>query len=97
MKRMVALAMIFAFVLTFTTPVLAADFHKPLDKAYHGVEKIVKAPKHLINDPMDEYKAATFKPFGILGGVLKGMSYTVLEMVYGAMDVVTSPFTLLEK
>ena len=95
MKRMVALAMVFAFVLTFTTPVFALP--KPVDKAYHGVEKIVKAPKHLVNDPIDEYKAATFKPFGLMGGIMKGIGYTVVEAVHGMMEVVTSPLTLLEK
>ena len=95
MKKAVALAMVFAFVLTFTTPVLAVS--KPLDKAYHGVEKIVKAPMHLVNDPVDEYKAATFKPFGLFGGIMKGIGYTVVEMVHGAMEIVVSPFTLLEK
>ena len=95
MKRAIALAMIFAFVFSFTTSALAVS--KPLDKAYHGVEKIVKAPKHLVNDPMDEYKAAKFKPFGLFGGIMKGIGYTVVESVHGMMDIVTSPFTLLEK
>ena len=96
MKRTVALAMVFAFVLTFTTPVLALS-SKPMDKAYHGVEKIVKAPKHLVNDPIDEYKAAKFKPFGLMGGIMKGVGYTVVEAVHGAFEVITSPLTLLEK
>lgn len=95
MKRTVALALVFAFVLTFTTPVLALT--KPIDKAYHGVEKIIKAPMHLVKDPVDEYKASTFKPFGLMGGIMKGISYTVLEAVHGTFEVVTSPFTLLEK
>ena len=96
MKRALALAVVFAFVLVAATPVFA-DLSKPLDKAYHGLEKIVKAPKHLINDPIDEYKAATFKPFGLIGGILKGVGYTVVESVHGVMEVVVSPFTLLEK
>ena len=96
MKRTVALALVFAFVLTYTSPVLA-EVSKPIDKAYHGLEKIVKAPMHLVNDPMDEYKAATFKPFGLLGGIMKGTAYTVIDAVHGAFEVVTSPLTLLEK
>ena len=96
MKRALALAVVFAFVFVMATPAFA-DFSKPLDKAYHGMERIVKAPMHLINDPQDEYKAATFKPFGLMGGILKGIGYTVVESVYGVMEVVTSPFTLLEK
>ena len=95
MKKAIALVMVFAFVITFTAPVLAAS--KPLDKAYHGVEKIVKAPMHLMHDPVDEYKAATFKPFGLFGGIMKGIGYTVVEMIHGAMEVIVSPFTLLEK
>ena len=95
MKKALALAFVLTFVLTFVTPVMALP--KPIDKAYHGLEKIVKAPKHLVNDPIDEYKAATFKPFGIMGGVMKGIGYTVVEAVHGTMEVVTSPFTLLEK
>ena len=96
MKRTVALALVFAFVLTYTAPVFA-EVSKPIDKAYHGLEKIVKAPMHLVNDPMDEYKAATFKPFGLLGGIMKGTAYTVIDGVYGVFEVVTSPLTLLEK
>jgi hypothetical protein len=97
MKRTLIVSVVFAFVLVLATPAFAADLHKPLDKAYHGVEKIVKSPMHLVNDPIDEYKAATFKPFGLIGGLLKGIGYTVVESVYGVMEIVTSPFTLLEK
>ena len=96
MKKMVALVMIVAFVFVLTTPVFA-DLSKPMDKAYHGVEKIVKAPMHLVNDPRDEYKAATFKPFGLFGGIMKGVSYTLIEVGQGMFDVVTSPLTFLDK
>ena len=96
MKRTVALAIVFTFVLTYATPIFA-DVSKPMDKAYHGLEKIVKAPMHLVNDPMDEYKAATFKPFGLIGGIMKGTAYTVIDAVHGTLDVVTSPLMLLEK
>ena len=96
MKRALALTVVFAFVLVMATPAFA-ELPKPLDKAYHGIERIVKSPMHLVNDPVDEYKASTFKPFGLMGGILKGIGYTVVESVYGVMEVVTSPFTLLEK
>ena len=95
MKRTLALTVVFAFVLVMATPAFA-ELPKPLDKAYGGIERIVKSPMHLVNDPIDEYKASTFKPFGLLGGIMKGIGYTVVESVYGVMEIVSSPFTLLE-
>lgn len=96
MKRALKFLVVFTFMLVVATPAFA-ELPKPLDKAYHGMERIVKSPMHLVNDPVDEYKAATFKPFGLFGGIMKGIGYTVVESVYGVMEIVTSPFTLLEK
>ncbi|MDP2653865.1 MAG: hypothetical protein Q8Q08_07530 [Candidatus Omnitrophota bacterium] len=94
MKRTMALAVVFAFMIAYASPAFA-ELPKPVDKAYHGLEKIVKSPKHLLDHPIEEFKVAKFKPFGLLGGIMKGVCYTVVDTVHGAVDVVTSPLELL--
>ena len=67
---------------------------KTLDKIKGGVEKIVKSPIEVPNHLKTEYNATEFKPFGFLGGLVKGSAYMVIKGVEGAVDIVTSPMEL---
>jgi len=95
MKKAILLVIVFIFMFAFLSPAMAEP-PKSVDKAYHGLEKMIKAPMHLVNDPAEEYKAADFKPFGLFGGLLKGISYTAIDLVHGAYEVVVSPFAMME-
>ena len=87
MKKMIALTMVFAVVLVLSTAV-SAD---PVGKLKSGLTDIVKSPMEVVDHTKAEYKASTFKPFGLMGGLLKGTFYMGKKIVGGVVDVVTFP------
>ncbi len=88
MKKLIAVAVVFAVVGMFSAPVYAG-----VDKLKSGVTDIVKSPLEIVDHTKAEVKDSTFKPFGLLGGLLKGTFYTGKKMVGGVVDVVTFPIT----
>ena len=88
MKKLVMLLMVL-FFLVGTTAVYALP--EPINKLKGGVEQVLKSPLEVPNHTMDEYKAANFKPFGLLGGMIKGAAYMVKKGVSGALDIATFP------
>ncbi|OGX05887.1 MAG: hypothetical protein A2Z88_02265 [Omnitrophica WOR_2 bacterium GWA2_47_8] len=92
MKRTILLAFAFIFVMSFTAPAYAD--HDPVAKLKGGVMSIVNVPYNIGKTTLDEFHASTFKPFGLLGGFLKGTGYGIKDMVTGLVDIVTFPIDL---
>jgi hypothetical protein len=86
MKKLIVIAVVFAVVAVFSSPVYAG-----VDKLKSGMTDIVKSPLEIVDHTKAEYNESTFKPFGILGGLLKGTFYMGKKMVGGVVDVVTFP------
>ena len=95
MRRLTAIAMVLAFVLTYSSPVFSLP--EPITKVKDSVVDIVKSPLELGHHVMEETKTAEFKPFGLMGGILKGSFYSVKKMGTGVVDIVTLPLDYLPK
>jgi hypothetical protein len=54
-----------------------------------GITTMVKSPLPLIDSVKDEYNASKFKPFGIVGGFLKGGLYSLKEFSVGLLRALT--------
>ena len=89
MKRAIAVSVLFAFVLSLAAPVFALP--APVDKLKGGMEGIIKSPLELPKTTIDEVKGADFKPFGLVGGLMKGTYNMVHSSLKGVVDVVTFP------
>jgi len=87
MKKIIALSMVCALVVAFSTPVGAA----PVDKLKNGLTDIIKSPLEIVDHTKAEAKEAKFLPFGVMGGLLKGTFYMGKKVVGGVIDVVTFP------
>ena len=92
MKKAIALGVVTALMFLFAAPLFALP--EPITKLKGGVEGIVKSPLEIPKHSMDEVKAADFKPFGLVGGLLKGTYHMVDKSVKGALDVVTFPIKM---
>ena len=68
----------------FSSSIVYAHGYKELQSA--GT-KIIKSPVHVPEDLKEEYKKSKFKPFGIIGGGLKGLFYMGKDVVSGLVDV----------
>ncbi len=88
MKRAIAFALAFA-IIAFTTPSLAMS--EPVTKIKDGAISIISSPLEIVNHTKDELNASTFKPFGLMGGLLKGTVYSIKKLITGVVDIVTSP------
>lgn len=92
MRKAMAVLMAFALLLSVTTPLFAGTMGTLKD----GTMKILSSPLEIPNYTIEEMNAATFKPFGIVGGVLKGSVYSVQKLSTGIVDVATIPLHLHE-
>ena len=89
MKRAIALAIAFAFVLFLLTPVFALP--EPINKLKGGVVDVIKSPLELPKYTSDEVKSSDFKPFGLVGGLMKGTYHMAKKSIHGVIDIVTFP------
>ena len=87
MKRGLSLVGVFALVLSWSIPLLAAP--DPIGKIKGGVMDILSSPMDLKDDTVNEVKGAHFKPLGLVGGLLKGSAHMVKKSVSGAVDIAT--------
>jgi hypothetical protein len=86
MKKLITVAVVCAVVAAFSTPVYAG-----VDKLKTGLTDIVRSPLEVVDHTKAEYNSSTFKPFGFVGGMLKGTFYMGKKIVGGVFDVVTFP------
>ena len=92
MKKLLSLFIVTAFVFIMAaTPALAGDAG---DRLADGFKQFAMSPKNVPDSLVEEYEAADFKPFGLIGGLLKGVSMTVIDLSLGLGKVVTFPLDL---
>ena len=91
--KVTIIAVVVAVVLfSFTSSVVALP--EPINKLKGGVMDIVSAPLEMYTHSAVAVKAADFKPFGLIGGLLKGTAYTIKKAGSGVVDIVTFPVNL---
>jgi hypothetical protein len=92
MKKLLSVLMVTAFVCSIaSTPVLAGDAG---DKLSEGFKQAITSPKNIPDSLQEEYEVAEFKPFGLIGGVVKGVTMTIVDFGLGLVKVVTFPVDL---
>lgn len=89
MKRTLAIAVVFAFVLSCTP--LAFALPEPIYKLKTGFMGVVTSPLEIKNSVVDEVKASHYNPLGLVGGILKGTCGMVKKSIMGVKDIVTFP------
>ena len=57
-------------------------------KFQDGVERFFTSPMNIVDGVKEETEAATFKPFGVFGGLIKGLAETVVDAGGGAVHSV---------
>lgn len=87
MKNIFAILMVMVVAAMLAAPSYAGCG----DRMKSGVEKFYKSPLQLKDNVINEYNASKFKPFGVIGGGLKGVIYMVKDAVTGVVEVVTCP------
>jgi len=58
-------------------------------KFQDGVKQFVTSPMNIVDDVKEEYEAAEFKPFGVFGGLFKGIFDTGVDAVGGLINTFT--------
>ena len=90
MKRVIALSVLFMFVMSLAAPVFALP--APVEKFKGGIEGIVKSPLELPKSTINEVKntkGLEYKPLGFMAGLMKGTYNVAHDTVKGVLDVVT--------
>lgn len=88
MRKLFSIVLISMFVVAFAAPVFAGI---STDKLSEGFKKAVTSPTNVYESVQEEYEAAEFKPFGALGGLVKGICLMGVDFVTGTFDVLTFP------
>jgi hypothetical protein len=91
MKKLLCLAVVFAFVMSAAAPLYAADLPKPVDKLAKGTMDIVKSPLALYDHTKSEIDGADHKLLGFLKGAVTSPFHMVKKAGGGVMDVATFP------
>jgi len=88
-KKVIVLAMVFAFMLAYTTPVMAMP--EPMEKLKDGTIEVLKAPLQLPDHLVKSYDDHDNKIFGFFDGLAKGTIHTVDHASKGLYKMVTFP------
>ena len=88
MKNFLSLCMVIMVFMMFTSVSFAASGE---EKLKGGVQKFFTSPLQVKENVVSEYNAAEFKPFGVVGGLLKGIFYAGKQAITGVIDVLTFP------
>ena len=91
MKKIMVLLTVFAFIASFTTPLLAADMPKPMEKLKDGVTAVLNAPFEVPDHTAKEIDNHEVKVVGFLDGLLKGTNHMIKKGAAGIIDVATFP------
>jgi len=91
MKKVLLIAIAFAFVLTMVMPIYAADLPKPIDKLTKGTVEIVKSPLAIYDHTKKAMDDSDFKPLGLFKGLVESPFYVVKRAGNGILDVITFP------
>lgn len=78
-------------VLLLSLPVAISEAHYEGYKSNikEGITDIATFPKEMVDSVKDEVTEAKFKPFGLVGGVLKGTYNSLKQLGRGVLRVVT--------
>ena len=100
MKRAISLLIALVFVVTVAAPSFAA-LPKPIDDAVHKIKKgvldIAGIPYSLVKGTYDDTMASSFKPFGLLEGVVKHSTDGAKTALTAAVDIATFPLDMVKK
>ena len=89
MKKILSLMVIFSLV---TAPLYALP--APIEKLKGGTVQILKSPLDLKTYATDEMKTSKYKPFGLVGGLVKGTFHMIDHVGKGVIDIATFPLDL---
>ena len=81
----------FCFALMIFVMFASSGYAAGTDKLKEGADRLFKSPIQLKESLISEYNAAKFKPFGVVGGAIKGLFNTGKEAVIGLLEIVTFP------
>jgi len=87
MKKAISLGLIVMLTMSFAAPVFADAGERLQD----GFKQAVLSPKQIPDIIQEEYEAAEFKPFGVMGGIIKGLMYFVKDLTFGLFKTLTFP------
>ena len=93
MKKFVSLVVVCVVAVVVVSPALAWN----VDKFKAGTNRIIQSPRQIKDNVKEEYQAAQFKPFGIIGGTMKGLFYCGKEMGAGLLTVLTFNTDIFDK
>lgn len=94
MKIFLKLFLILAVMTIYALPVRADGWDQASqEKIRTGIDSIIKSPLEIPTSLAEETKAAKFKPFGVVGGLIKGISFFVKDIGVGVVKVLTFDIT----
>ena len=91
MKKLIASSLAIAFLIV-CTPLYALP--EPVEKINRGAKDIISAPLEIPKYAHREVKDASFKPKGLVMGLLKGTAQGIKKLGSGVVDIATFPVKL---
>ena len=88
MKKISVMLCVLFLMLSVTTPA-RAYYEEYKQNIKDGIGSIVKSPQPMAESLKEEFNKAEFKPFGIIGGFLKGSYYMGKEIGTGILRILT--------
>ncbi len=68
-----------------------------VQKLGRGVANVISAPLEIGKQITNEWRSADVKHFALVGGLAKGLGYTLKRLGSGLVDIVTFPVELKEE
>ena len=92
MRKVLFVAIAFAFILSVAGSVYAADFIvKPVEKLANGTVEVIKSPLALYDVTKDEMDGHDYKSMGLLKGLIVSPFHVVKRAGEGVIDIATFP------
>ena len=88
MKKILTMLCVLFLMFSLTVPGFAY-YEEYKQNIKDGIGTIAKSPQPMIESLKEEYDKSGFKPFGFLGGFLKGSFYMGKEMGLGIFRILT--------
>ena len=95
MKRILSGVLIGVLILCFAATSFALP--DPVNKLSRGVANVLSAPLEIGKQITVEWRGSKSKQLAFLGGIFKGIGYTITRAGSGLVDILTFPFKLNEK
>lgn len=88
MKKTAVMLCLVCLMLSFIAPA-GAYYEEYKQNIKDGIGSIVKSPQPMAESLKEEFNKSEFKPFGIIGGFLKGSYYMGKEIGWGIFRILT--------